>query len=49
MMQFIVIGEMISKLDENFKEKNPNIPWSKIKGRKGSGHEFPFFENHTLP
>ena len=31
MMQFIVIGEMISKLDENFKEKNPNIPWLKIK------------------
>lgn len=31
MMQFIIIGEMISKLDENFKEKNPNIPWSKIK------------------
>jgi uncharacterized protein with HEPN domain len=31
MMQFIIIGEMISKLDENFKGKNSNIPWSKIK------------------
>ena len=31
MMQFIIIGEMISKLDEDFKEKNSNIPWLKIK------------------
>lgn len=31
MMQFVVIGEMISKLDENFKEKHSSIPWQKIK------------------
>ena len=31
MMQFLIIGEMISKLDENFKEKYSNIPWQKIK------------------
>lgn len=31
MMQFVVIGEMISKLDENFKENNQLIPWQKIK------------------
>jgi len=31
MMQFMVIGEMISKLDEDFKEKYSNIPWQKVK------------------
>ncbi len=31
MMQFVVIGEMISKLDEDFKEKYSNIPWQKVK------------------
>ncbi|MFK2823745.1 DUF86 domain-containing protein [Arcobacter sp. YIC-80] len=31
MMQFVIIGEMISKLDDNFKKENSNIPWQKIK------------------
>lgn len=31
MMQFIVIGETISRLDENFKKSNSHIPWQKIK------------------
>lgn len=31
MMQFIVIGEMISKLDESFKTQHADIPWIKIK------------------
>jgi uncharacterized protein with HEPN domain len=31
MMQFVIIGEMISKLDEDFKEKYSNIPWQKVK------------------
>lgn len=31
MMQFVIIGEMISKLDENFKKEYSNIPWQKIK------------------
>ena len=31
MMQFVIIGEMISKLDDNFKDKTSNIPWTKIK------------------
>lgn len=31
MMQFVVIGEVISRLDENFKNNNTNIPWQKIK------------------
>lgn len=32
MMQFVVIGEMILKLDESFKKEHSNIPWQKIKG-----------------
>ena len=31
MMQFVVIGEMISKLDESFKSQHSDIPWIKIK------------------
>ncbi len=31
MMQFVVIGEIISRLDENFKAAQPQIPWQKIK------------------
>jgi len=32
MMQFVIIGEMILKLDESFKKEHSNIPWQKIKG-----------------
>lgn len=31
MMQFVIIGEMISKLDDSFKNEYSNIPWQKIK------------------
>lgn len=31
MMQFVVIGEIISRLDENYKQKHSEIPWQKIK------------------
>lgn len=31
MMQFVVIGEMISKLDEKFKKEHSSIPWQKVK------------------
>jgi uncharacterized protein with HEPN domain len=31
MMQFVIIGEMISKLDDSFKDKHSTIPWQKIK------------------
>lgn len=31
MMQFVVIGEVISRLDENFKNMHNDIPWQKIK------------------
>ena len=31
MMQFVVIGEVISRLDEDFKMHHNTIPWQKIK------------------
>jgi len=31
MMQFVVIGEIISRLDEEYKITHSNIPWQKIK------------------
>lgn len=31
MMQFVIIGEMISKLDDNFKDEYSSVPWQKIK------------------
>ena len=31
MMQFVVIGEAISRLDEKFKISHSEIPWQKIK------------------
>lgn len=31
MMQFVVIGEVISRIDESYKEAHSNIPWQKIK------------------
>lgn len=31
MMQFVVIGEMIVKLDDTFKKENAHIPWQEIK------------------
>ena len=32
MMQFIVIGEMVAKIDEGLKESSPQVPWQEIKG-----------------
>jgi uncharacterized protein with HEPN domain len=32
LMNFIVIGEMAAKLSEEFKNRNPEIEWWKIKG-----------------
>jgi uncharacterized protein with HEPN domain len=32
MMNFIIIGEMVIKLSDGFKEKNSDIEWWKIKG-----------------
>ena len=32
MMNFVVIGEMIDKISDEFKKKHPEIEWVKIKG-----------------
>jgi uncharacterized protein with HEPN domain len=32
MMNFVVIGEMVNKLSDNFKRNHSNIDWTKIKG-----------------
>lgn len=31
MMQFVVIGEIVSRLDEDYKKLHSEIPWQKIK------------------
>ena len=32
MMNFVVIGEMVDKLSDDFKKKHAKIEWAKIKG-----------------
>jgi uncharacterized protein with HEPN domain len=32
MMNFVVIGEMVDKLSDDFKKKNDKVEWIKIKG-----------------
>jgi uncharacterized protein with HEPN domain len=32
MMNFVIIGEMIDKISDDFKKKHPEIEWIKIKG-----------------
>ena len=32
MMNFVVIGEMIDKISDEFKKKHPEIEWVKLKG-----------------
>jgi len=32
MMNFVVIGEMVDKLSDDFKKKNSKLEWVKIKG-----------------
>ncbi len=41
MMQFVVIGETITRLDETFKKSHNEIPWQKIKDfRNIIAHEY---------
>lgn len=32
MMNFVVIGEMVDKISDEFKKKHPEVEWIKIKG-----------------
>ena len=41
MMNFVVIGEMVSKLSDEFKASFPEIEWLKIKGlRNIAAHDY---------
>jgi len=41
MMNFVIIGEMVVKLSEDFKNKYPEIEWHKIKGlRNIAAHDY---------
>lgn len=41
MMNFILIGESVSKLSDNLRATNPLVPWQKIKGfRNIAAHEY---------
>jgi len=59
MMQFVVIGEVIDKLDQKFKQKNDHIPWQEIKDfRNVIAHDYfglsaydiwEIIQDHLLP
>ena len=41
MMNFIVIGEMVNRISEKFKDTNPQIEWNRIKGfRNFVAHDY---------
>lgn len=41
MMNFVIIGEMVAKLSESFKEQYSEIEWYKIKGlRNIAAHDY---------
>lgn len=41
MMNFIIIGEMVTKLSEDFKTQNTDVEWWKIKGfRNIAAHDY---------
>lgn len=41
MMNFIIIGEMVSKISEDFRKENMAIEWVKIKGfRNLAAHDY---------
>lgn len=41
LMNFVIIGESVARLTEDFKETEPQIPWIQIKGfRNMVAHEY---------
>ena len=41
MMNFVIIGEMVAKLSDDFKNQYPEIEWHKIKGlRNIAAHDY---------
>jgi len=59
MMQFVVIGEIVSRLDENYKQTHSIIPWQKVKDfRNIIAHDYfgidadeiwSIIQNHLIP
>ncbi len=59
MMQFVVIGEIVTRLDEDYKAKHTTIPWQKVKDfRNIIAHDYfgidadeiwSIIRNHLLP
>ncbi len=40
-MHFVVIGEVSSRIPEDFKKENPQIPWSEMRGlRNRIAHDY---------
>ena len=59
MMQFVVIGEIVAKLDDDYKQTHDTIPWQKVKDfRNIIAHDYfgidadeiwSIIQNHLLP
>ena len=59
MMQFVVIGEIVARLDDNYKQTHNTIPWQKVKDfRNIIAHDYfgidadeiwSIIQNHLLP
>ena len=48
-MCILQIGEYVSRLSDEFKEKHDNIPWKQIKGmRNFAAHQYEHFEFEVL-
>ena len=48
-MCIVQIGEYVSRLSDEFKEKHANIPWKQIKGmRNFAAHQYEHFEFDIL-
>jgi len=59
MMQFVVIGEIVARLDDDYKQTHNTIPWQKVKDfRNIIAHDYfgidadeiwSIIQNHLLP
>jgi uncharacterized protein with HEPN domain len=59
MMQFVVIGEIVTRLDVNYKQTHSTIPWQKVKDfRNIIAHDYfgidadeiwSIIQNHLIP
>ena len=48
-MCIIQIGELVTRLDENFMKEHPDIPWRAIKGMRNIyAHDYDIIDNDTV-